>query len=343
MSISINSSKRTDRSRWRNRARVAASVVASAVAVGGLGVANAAAATPTVLSYQTPSRLIQSTGNLYWTSNLYNPGSSTPYESFVWRASKTNEPGQEIELFSQLRSKPGSFGDITYAQVAGNWYGYFVANYPKAGISRIERIGLTPTASAYIVKDNLPPIGQNDLVTDGSYLYWADGSAIRKMPIAGGAIKVLASGANFSHVGLDATNVFYSAGSQIWSVPKSGGTATELVSAPGTSISAMSVDDQYGYDELIYGETNGSVTERVYLSPTDVELDVIAPPRAGITITRVTLQEGTSPHWGECSGSFCDIDGTTPTSGVPVDVQGDGNDIYWGAADLYSLSAVIIE
>jgi hypothetical protein len=343
MSISINSSKRTDRSRWRNRARVAASVVASAVAVGGLGVANAAAATPTVLSYQTPSRLIQSTGNLYWTSNLYNPGSSTPYESFVWRASKTNEPGQEIELFSQLRSKPGSFGDITYAQVAGNWYGYFVANYPKAGISRIERIGLTPTASAYIVKDNLPPIGQNDLVTDGSYLYWADGSAIRKMPIAGGAIKVLASGANFSHVGLDATNVFYSAGSQIWSVPKSGGTATELVSAPGTSISAMSVDDQYGYDELIYGETNGSVTERVYLSPTDVELDVIEPPRAGITITSVTLQEGTSPHWGECSGSFCDIDGTTPTSGVPVDVQGDGNDFYWGAADLYSLSAVIIE
>jgi hypothetical protein len=342
MSVTRKSSKRGAWDRYRSRAVVAATVITSAAAVCGVGAANASAATPTLLSFNAPSRLIPSTGNLYWTSNSYNPFSATPYTSSVWRASKTNTPGQEILLYSQSSTKPFSFGDIAYAQVAGNWYGYFVYNNPGARASRIERIGLTPTATATILRSNLPLIGQDDLVTDWSYLYWADAKAVRKMPIGGGTPTVLASGTNFSRVGLDTTNVFYSAGNTIQSRPKTGGAATNLVTAAST-ISAMDLNDQWGYDELAYGETNGSVIENTYLSPGAPRVQVVEPARAGYSITTVGMNDGVGTDFGECfNGTSCDIDGTTPTGGTPVDVQGDGSTLFWGSNALYSMADQII-
>ena len=344
MSVTIRASKRAMWAPWRNRVLVAAAALASASALCGVQAAQAAAATPTLLSYNAPSRLIQSTGNLYWTSNTYNPFSATPYQSFVWRASKTNTPGHEAKLFSQSSATPISFGDITYAQVAGNWYGYFVFNNPVNHTSRIERIGLTPTASATILRAGLPFMGQDDLVTDWSYLYWADGGAIRKMPIGGGAIPTqLAQGTNFSRVGLDATKVFYSAGNTIRSVAKTGGASTTLVTATG-SISAMDLNDQWGYDELAYGESNGSVIENTYLAPGDTTVRVVRPARAGYTITTVGMNDGVGVDFGECFiiGPSCDIDGTTSTGGTPVDVQGDGSTLFWGSNGLFSLADQII-
>ena len=342
MSVTIKCSKHATWVPWRSRALVAAAVLASMTAVCGVRAAHAAAATPTLLSYNSPARLIQSTGNLYWTSNTYNPFRATPYESFVWRAAKTNTPGQEIQLFSQSSTTPSSFGDVTYAQVAGNWYGYFVVNNPAARTSRIERIGLTPTASATVLRANLPLMGQDDLVTDGSYLYWADASAIRKMPIGGGTPTVLIWGTNLSRVGLDAAKVFYSAGNAIRAVPKTGGTPTTLVTA-ASAISAMDLNDQWGYDELAYGETNGSVIENTYLSPGVTTVRVVEPARAGYTITTVGMNDGTGVDFGEClNGTTCDIDGTTPTGQTPVDVQGDGSSLFWGSNGLYSLADQII-
>ncbi len=342
MSVTIMSTQRSTQGRWRRRARLAATVLASMAAVGGAGAANAAAATPTLLSYSAPSRLVQSTGNLYWTSNTYNPFSATPYESFVWRASKTNTPGHEIELFSESSTTPISFGDLTYAQVSGNWYGYFVVNNPVAKTSRIERIGLTPTASATVLQSNLPYMGSDDLVTDGSSLYWADAAAVREMPIGGGTPKVLVSGTNFSRVGVDSTKVFYSAGNAILTVPKTGGASTKLITAAST-ISAMALSAEPDLEALIYGESNGSVTEDQTFSPTLTEVTDVASARAGYTITTVGLNGGLLPEYGECfDGTSCDIDGTTPTPGTPVDVQGDGTSTFWGSNGVYSLSTPII-
>jgi hypothetical protein len=105
----------------------------------------------------------------------------------------------------------------------------------------------------------------------------------------------------------------------------------------------MDVNDQWGYDELAYGETNGSVIENTYLSPTDTEVRVVEPARAGYTITTVGMQDGTGTDFGECfDGTSCDIDGTTPTGGTPVDLQGDASALYWGSNALYSLSDPVI-
>jgi hypothetical protein len=341
MSVTSRSHQRSNK--WRTRARVAAAVLASAVTVGAAGAATASAATPTLRSYNAPTRLVQSTGNLYWTSNSYSPFRATPYESSVWRASKTNTPGQEILLYSQSSTVPFQFGDLTYAQVNDNWYGYFIYNNLQSRTSRIERIGLTPTATPTILQSNLPMVGLNDLVTDGSSLYWADVAGLYRMPIGGGQATQLASGSNFADLGLDATNVIYTAGNLIRVVPKTGGTSTTLVSAP-SPIATMKVNDSFGYDQVLFGETNGSVTEYSYVSGlgSAPEFDDVEPARPGYEINTVGFNAGAVPLFGECIDGGCDIDGTTSTPGAPVSVQGDGTSIFWGSNALYSMSDPVI-
>ncbi len=119
---------------------------------------------PTTLSYTHPGRLIQSTGNLYWTANQTESGVS---QSDVFRASKGNVPGQESILYqeSQPAASPVDFEAITYANVGGNWYGYFVANYPADAESQVMRVPLSG-GTAVVLATSPAVIGARDLVTD---------------------------------------------------------------------------------------------------------------------------------------------------------------------------------
>jgi hypothetical protein len=69
-------------------------------------------------------------------------------------------------------------------------------------------------------------IGDRDLVTDGSFLDWADADGIRKMPIVGGPVQTLVSGTAFAHLGLDGSVLYFSSRNSILSVPTSGGAST---------------------------------------------------------------------------------------------------------------------
>lgn len=113
-------------------------------------------------------------------------------------------PGQERILDDELSlpASPVSFQAITYANVAGTWYGYFVANYPAQQKSEIKRVPLTG-GGARVLATSPAAIGNRDLVTDGSSLYWTDASGIRKMAIGGGTIRTLVRGTAFAHLGLD--------------------------------------------------------------------------------------------------------------------------------------------
>ncbi len=97
---------------------------------------------------------------------------------------------------------PVNFEAITYANVGGTWYGYFVANYPSQNESQIKRVPLTGGA-AVVLATSPAAIGNRDLVTDGSSLYWADADGIRKMAVTGGTVQTLVSGQTFAHLGLD--------------------------------------------------------------------------------------------------------------------------------------------
>ena len=105
----------------------------------------------------------------------------------------------------------------------------------------------------------------------------------------------------------------------------------------------MDLNDQWGYDELLYGEANGSVIENTYLLPKRHEVSVVEPARTGYTITTVGMNAGVDPDFGECFNSTsCDIDGTTPTAGTPVDVQGNGKLALLGSQQRHSLADQII-
>jgi surface antigen len=283
------------------------------------------------LSYASPDRLIQSTGNLYWTSDQTTSGTS---QADVYRASKGNTPGQETVLYEESSSTPVNFGAITYAEVAGTWYGYFVANYPSQDESQIKRVPLAG-GTAVVLATSPETIGNRDLVTDGSSLYWADAGGIRKMAIAGGTVQTLVSGALFAHLGLYGSWLYYSSGDDILGVPTSGGAVSTVVTG-ASPITAIDISATYG---IIWGEGNGSV----FSLDGEIYGELQAPITVGnVTVTSVSAA-GSYIIWAVCFPQWCEVDGddngsivsvptfgSVATSDVPVDVQGDTGAWYWG-------------
>jgi surface antigen len=276
------------------------------------------------LSYAQPDRLLQSTGNLYWTADKTAGGAS---QAGVYRASKSNVPGQETILYQESASTPVDFEAITYAEVAGTWYGYFVANYPSQDESQIKRVPLTGGA-AVVLATSPAVIGTRDLITDGSSLYWADAAGIRKMAITGGAVQTLVSGTTFAHLGLYGSVLYYSSADSILSVPASGGASTTVVSG---SSAVTAIYPPSSADGLLWGEANGSV----YSFEGDTYAQLQAPV-AGITVMSVSVA-GNYIIWADCFPQWCQVYGndggsvvSVGTSGVPVDLQGDTGAWYWG-------------
>jgi len=333
------------------RARRLVTAIALVAGLGGSAmaietpVASAATGT-TTLSYTHPERLIQSTGNLYWT----NDSASTivqggilreEYSAAVYRASKNNQPGQEQVLYQE--SQTGGFGttrsvdfqDITYAEVGGIWYGYFVANYPFQNESQIKRVPLTG-GPAVVLATSPAVIGNRDLLTDGSFLYWADAGGIRKMAIGGGSVQTLVSGGTFAHLGLNGSDLYYSSVNSILWTPTSGGPSTTVVSLPSavTALHAPTQSDSNVY----FGEANGEVG----LFP-GVYDDVLQlqTPSAGVNVTSVSVGSNYI-LWGESSPAGDRVEGwdnssqlsSVTASAPPIDVQADGSAWYWGDVNL---------
>jgi surface antigen len=284
---------------------------------------------PATLSYSQPHRLIQSTGNLYWTANLTVQGRST---AVVYRASKTNEPGQEQILYqeSNLPASRADFEAITYANVGGTWYGYFVANYasyPSQNESQIERVPLTG-GTAVVLATSPAAIGNRDLVTDGSFLYWADAGGIRKMAITGGPVQTLVSGQSFAHLGLDGSVLYYSSGNSILTIPTSGGASTTVMTAPSAITALYPPSATQG---VLWAGADGSVNR---YDGGDI-YNELQLPAAGVSVTSVSVA-GNYILWTDCSAQGCQLDGddnggivSMPISGNPVDVQGDAGAWYW--------------
>lgn len=308
---------------------MAAGVCAAGAAVA-VGVGGPAAAEAGVLSYSQPHRLAPSTGNLYWTAGPGNDGIGQ-----VWRASKQNAPGQETLLYQEQHKYPTDFEALTWALVNGQYYGYFVANYPTLHRSVIKRVPLAG-GQAVTVAQSPNYVGNRDLVNDGTYLYWADAKGLRRVKIGGGTVKTLVSGTGFSHVGLDATRVFYTSGPDIDTIPKSGGVPSLWVADTAT-ITAMSVDAN---DEVVrYGDANGAVMQYPWVYP---GVFYYQQPGGGQTITSVALGDSTV-YWGECAAGGCRIawwqnigQGSSATNGAPIDISGDASGAYYGDDELES-------
>lgn len=224
---------------------------------------------PTRLSDSVPARLIQSTGNLYWSSNA-------GIQSSIYRASKSSQPGEEIVLHNEIDpTNETYFGALTFAKVDDEFVGIFVANYSYA--SEIKLVPLAGGASGAAGVLSYPPaaIGPGDLVTDGSFLCWADGEGIRSMPIGGGPVTTLVAGTGFQHLSVLGGILYYidGDGNAIFSVPTGGGTPSNVVgeqASPITALYALEVQPRAALAErpgppivqdvvLIWGRADGAV------------------------------------------------------------------------------------
>ena len=141
-----------------------------------VGVAAEALTGPTVIANQSVSGLVESTGNLYWTRN-YTIGFPRSYTAQVWRAAKTNTPGQETLLYQESNLNQVTFGSVTYAMISNVWYGFFVANY-RLGGTLLKRVALDGSGGPYTFQYGANVVSAGSpLINDGWYLYYfgADG------------------------------------------------------------------------------------------------------------------------------------------------------------------------
>ena len=180
-------------------------------------------ATTGLISSRKPDGLILSTGNLYFTSH---DGAGAA----VWRMAQSEIPDQESVLYWEAG---GRFGDIVFAEVNGNFFGYFFAE-SAAGITikRIPLEGGNATVLATIGTDIDIANSHRNLITDGVHLYWQDVNSVRKMPVGGGPITVLdqtASNTPTAGLVLQHSNIIYASVADIRFVPSLGAVTSPTV------------------------------------------------------------------------------------------------------------------
>jgi hypothetical protein len=300
-------------------------LIAQAVCITILAVTSAQAQ---LISSRKPDGLILSTGNLYFTT--HDAAGAT-----VWRTSQTSVPGQETVLYWEAGA---TFGDIVFAQVGGNFFGYFFAQ--NAGVITIKRVPLTggnATTLATITNVDIANSHRN-LVTDGVSLFWQDDVHVRKMPIGGGTITVLdPSSPNTPTAGIALQNdrVIYASVSEIRFVPKAGAVTAPAVrviaraSSPVTALHAVS-------NGVYWGERTGAV--RLKVGTTTKTL----PATANLVPTSISsngFTAGGMEVWTQCGSQSCVLHIDTPVSSggsIPIGANAIGatvlssGKIFWG-------------
>jgi hypothetical protein len=290
---------------------------------------------PSLVAYCQCGGLISSTGNLYFTNfgiNEFGPSSA----SFL-RTGKYSAPGTEINLYSETGAAYFNFGNVVWVLEGSAYYGYFVANYERTNprYSQIKRVSLAG-GPAVVLTTSYSYIGVGDLATDGTSLFWTDEGGIRKMSIDGGAVQTLVSGPAYSHISLDSSNVYYSSGTGIYKIPKSGGARTAIANAGSnvTALYAWPATPVYSF--VFWGEQSGSV--RSY-SPFGGSVYTWQSPISGRSVSSVGY-DGNRALWIDCTqpgNSTCTAriqsGGVTPTTvnaGVGAShLQWDSTSMYW--------------
>jgi hypothetical protein len=279
--------------------------------------------------------LVSSTGNLYFTNfgiNEFGPSSASFY-----RTGKYSTPGSEGLLYSELGPAYFDFGNVVWAYVGGNYYGYFVANYDRSGI-RISEIKRVPLGGGPPVMLAQSPayIGVGDLATDGSTLFWADAGGIRSMSINGGTIRTLVSSTSISHLSLDPNYIYYSEGVRLHRISKTGGSDTVIFSTVANITALYAWTASPNYSIIFWGEQGGAVRSVGFVGNSPYTWQ---NPISGRDVTSVGY-DGMHALWIDCSepgNSQCNVSvqsggihPTTVNAGVGAShLQWDAKSMYW--------------
>jgi hypothetical protein len=268
------------------------------------------------VSFHQPAGMVLSTANLYFTSN-------DAQGAHVFRTAQTGHPGQEAELYHE---PPGNrFGDIVFANVGGQFYGYFWAA-DSSGHSFIKRVPLSGSPVATVLT---PPINDIDIInshhnlaTDGVQLYWQQASSVRAMPIGGGAVITLdPTRPNTPTAGVHLRNgtVVYASVADVRYVPTTGAITIPqlrtIATARTTVTTILPVDngtywgDRNGAIQVVRGQTVFTVQEDTGLVPTSMSTN-------GRNV-------GGGLAWTQCSSSACQLRLSLPVDDLTSAVAGD--------------------
>src|SRR5437660_7301135 len=233
-------------------------------------IVSAAAPANTLVSFHKPDGLILSEGNIYFTS--HDAALAT-----AWRTAQGSSPGHESVIYCE----PGArFGDIVFAKVGGNFFGYFFATTGNGATITIKRIPLSGGAATVLATITNVDIANShrNLIADGVDLFWQDDTHIRKMPIGGGAITVLdntSPNTPTAGLALQVDRIIYASVADVRFVHKTGDITSPQVrtiahaSSPVTALHAVS-------NGVYWGERGGAV--RLKVGSTITTLPSIAAP-----------------------------------------------------------------
>jgi hypothetical protein len=288
------------------------------------------AQTSGLVSSRKPDGLILSTGNVYFTS--HDAAGAT-----VWRTGQNSSPGQEGILYWE----PGAiFGDITFAQVGGVFFGYFFAK--KGGVITIKRVPLAggdATILATVTNVDVANSHRN-LVADGVQLFWQDDRAVRRMPIGGGTISVLdltSPNTPTAGLALQVENLIYASGNVIHFVQKSGagttGPSVRIIATASSRVTAL-----FAVSNGIYwGEQSGAFRLKVGSTTTTL---ASTPGLVPTSISTNGFTAGAAQALTQCGSQLCRLQFDFPvinssmaisTDALGVTVTSSGN-VFWGDA-----------
>jgi hypothetical protein len=269
-----------------------------------------------VVGYGHPVRLVQSTGNLYWTDNS-SVGSRT--HSVVYRNSKPGGPSQKRAIYT-LNGIRRDFGAVAFARGGKSFRFWVVVNDRRANGSSIRQFAGPDRRS--IASPKL--IGSRDLVTNGRQLFWADAGGVRRVSVSGGRPTTLFTGKGIRGLALAGNHLYFAQGKLIYRTNVTGPPSTRLFVR-----TAAHVNDLHGWRSTVfYGLSNASVWSRTGASTLRLQ-----PPRAGYTVSSVS-HDGRNPLWSTCTSANCTIRywgrSTVISSGPRThDVQGDSSWAFW--------------
>jgi hypothetical protein len=306
---------RTEDSMMKMRAGYVALLAAGLLSPLGCGVGGAVddngtvteeLVVPSAVANMVPSGVVQSTGNLYWTRNVLSGGVGLPlrWNGRVYRAGKSNIPGQEAVIYSEAGVLGSSFGSITFANYNGVWYGYFLATY-RFGGTVIKRVPLDGSGGAITVDDALMASPGSALQSDGAYLYFYGANALYAAPLAGGSTVTVSATAGINSFGFDRAHLYYSAGNQLFTTLKPNyGTFTRAIATFDEPVASVFVNPGADNDDaatsIAIGTTHSAIlwTQSANHSP---GLTTLAT-NPYFSINSVTAT-GTHVMWTWCSST----------------------------------------
>jgi hypothetical protein len=254
---------------------------------------------PTVVANMSPAGLVESTGNLYWTENRSTifPRS---YNAQVYRAAKTNTPGQEVILYQESSSTPFNFSNITFANYGGVWYGYFIANY-RVGGAYIKRVPLDGSSGAVILgSGNTLASVSSPLLCDGTYLYFYGAGGMYAETLDGSRVYDLGPVGGITSFGFDSQHVYFAAGTTVYRAYKPNvATYYSAIATTSSPVTALAVAPGATGDAatVVYWGAGGSVSQ--YTQSIGVQ-GFASPGGAGLvnpaTVTSMSF-DGTNVLW----------------------------------------------